>query len=625
MVAVDNQAFSGCSVMTQCVFTESIVSIGNDTYYNCIGLVSLNLPSGLRIIGNRAFSACTSLKTIQFPTGLVQIGESAFSGCSGITTLTLPDGLKILDYSAFSLCTGLTKVVFSKSLSVISMLSFSCCSNLVTIELPEGITQISYGAFGACSGLQTIKFPASLTFIGTGAFGSCSGLKEITLSSGLSVLAENAFYGCSRLTRITNPNSTPIEITNSVFSGVNQPGCSLIVPTGSENAFKTANVWKNFKISGGGYSVSALSSNPMVGCISGLTNKMYSENEVITLTAETIDRSTFINWTENNYEVSTDPVYSFTVKGNRKLIANFENKVSINLPDAGTLNNALQNTLNITSLILSGNIDARDIKHIRDNFPSLLSLNMKGTHMKGYTGKLGTNQSVYSYPENEMPESSFNDPSTGIHSYIQSLVLPEDLDSIGQYAFTDCSALKSIILPANLKSIETWAFYGCTGLDTITLPSGLLYIKESCFAHCDSLTRLTNLSLQPISIGSNVFSNSTLLNCKLIVSDESVLLYKAATVWKNFYQIMGASSFATIKEEENNVLLYPIPVKNLMTIKLNDSTKIISLKIFDLNGKIYWVSDGNAIQIDVSGLPKNTYFLQLSTSKKIIVRKFIKN
>lgn len=623
LVSIESNAFSGCIGLNQCTLSESILSIGNNAFYNCTNLNFIKLPDNLISIEYSAFSGCTGLASISFPADLQKIGSSAFIMCTGLTTLSLPSGLKKMDESAFSLCKGLTRVVFPKSLSVISMLAFSACTNISSLEFPEGITQISYGAFSGCSGLQTLSFPASLNFIGTGAFSGCSGLTEMSLSSGLAVLAENSFLGCTRLKKITNPNSIPIELSSDVFSGVNQGTCSLLVPSGSENAYRNAPVWKYFNISGSGYSVSALSNNPLVGSINGLTNKMFAKNETLTLTAEGIDGAEFINWTENNIVISTDPIYTFTVTGNRKLTANFKREVAVIIPDPGTLKNTIKNALSITSLILTGNIDARDIKQIRDNFPSLLELDLKNSYIKSYSGNEGTNQQISFYPEKEMPEFSFNDPATGLKSHIQFIKLSDDLDSIGRYAFTDCSNLKAITLPEHLKSIETGAFFGCTGLDTITLPAGLKFLKSECFSKCDALKRIINLNPQPISITNDVFTYAIFKSCKLIVPDASVDLYKTADIWKGFFEIAGISSYLK-SIPDVPFLIYPVPAKDIIYIKKNDSIKINSMKIVDLNGKVFWNSNMSVSEINISSFPANNYILEVNTSTKRFVQRFFK-
>jgi hypothetical protein len=96
------------------------------------------------------------------------------------------------------------------------------------------------------------------------------------------------------------------------------------------------------------YDISA-TANPLEGgTIAG--NGIYVENTLCTLTATEETNYDFVNWTENNVEVSTEPTYSFTVSGNRNLVANFvleinvseiDNNIALNIypnPNHGTFN-----------------------------------------------------------------------------------------------------------------------------------------------------------------------------------------------------------------------------------------------------------------------------------------------
>lgn len=69
------------------------------------------------------------------------------------------------------------------------------------------------------------------------------------------------------------------------------------------------------------YTVTVTADPSAGGTVSG--GGSYDYNAPVTLTATAKTGYTFFNWTENNEEVSTDATYSFTVDGNRNLVANF--------------------------------------------------------------------------------------------------------------------------------------------------------------------------------------------------------------------------------------------------------------------------------------------------------------
>jgi hypothetical protein len=75
------------------------------------------------------------------------------------------------------------------------------------------------------------------------------------------------------------------------------------------------------------YTISTTSSPPEGGAVTG--GGSYEGGTVITLEATQNAGYKFVNWTENDTVVSTNPDYSFTVSQSRTLVANFENTVGV--------------------------------------------------------------------------------------------------------------------------------------------------------------------------------------------------------------------------------------------------------------------------------------------------------
>ena len=71
------------------------------------------------------------------------------------------------------------------------------------------------------------------------------------------------------------------------------------------------------------YTITATANPTQGGTISGAGS--YQQGQTCTLTATANTGYTFSNWTENGTQVSTDATYSFTVTGNRNLVAHFTN------------------------------------------------------------------------------------------------------------------------------------------------------------------------------------------------------------------------------------------------------------------------------------------------------------
>ena len=97
---------------------------------------------------------------------------------------------------------------------------------------------------------------------------------------------------------------------------------------------------------------------------------------------------------------------------------------------------------------------------------------------------------------------------------LETIELPNSVDSIGVNAFVLCENLKKITIPTGLRKLSRSTFMSCFNLMKVKFPETLKEIDETCFANCVSLTSLTLTGVE--TIGERAFYNCKVLtNVKL--------------------------------------------------------------------------------------------------------------
>lgn len=332
MAVVDNGAFSGCSNLkgvhisnlvnwcqitfvyssnplrqahelylngervTRLAIPESVTAIGDDAFAGCSGLTDVTIPNSVTNIGMWAFEGCHGLTNIvvepenanyisksgllltkdgstlvqgvngvvEIPSGVTVVGESAFRDLDGLTKVTLPAGIEVIRPSAFYGCDGLTDVVIPASVTDIGEHAFTVCSHLMSIsveagnevyssrngmllnkdgktliqgvngevEIPPGVVTIGEWAFVYYADLTRVVIPASVRNIGAYAFHYCESLTNVVMQGGVTNIGDGAFGECGNLMDVFIPNSVQ-SIGYSAFaycgrlSNVTLPACMV--------------------------------------------------------------------------------------------------------------------------------------------------------------------------------------------------------------------------------------------------------------------------------------------------------------------------------------------------------------------------------------------------------------
>jgi hypothetical protein len=163
---------------------------------------------------------------------------------------------------------------------------------------------------------------------------------------------------------------------------------------------------------------------------------------------------------------------------------------------AGSLSTSLTTTekSTVTNLTLTGVIDSRDFKTMRDLMPLLAVLDLSNVAIAGYTGTDGTEDaSSIIYPANAIPNNAFYSNSSGSgKNSLTSITLPTSITIVGTNAFAYCTSLTGLLsLPSLLTTIGDYAFSECGFTGELVIPSSITYIGESAFSGCDFTGQLT--------------------------------------------------------------------------------------------------------------------------------------
>ena len=209
------------------------------------------------------------------------------------------------------------------SVTAIGKYAFFACNGFTGLNISDAITTIGNSTFNGCVGLTgSLTIPNSVTSIGEYAFSSCCFTGSLTIGSSVINVGDYAFCDCRYFTSMTVFPETPPTLGTNTFQNVPKH-IPVYVPCGTSEAYGTAAVWSSFT-NLQGYNclyISAMANPDEGGFVVG--SGEFEEGSICMLMATANDGYQFVNWTENGEEVSNDATYSFTLTGDRTLVANF--------------------------------------------------------------------------------------------------------------------------------------------------------------------------------------------------------------------------------------------------------------------------------------------------------------
>ncbi len=586
---ISSNAFRDCSSLTNVDIPDKVTTIGEYAFSSCSNLTNVNIPNSVKNIEAHAFSSCSKLTSITIPYSVTSIVGTVFFACTSLTSIIVessnskycdldgvlfnkdlttlikypagkPDDYYIIPESvtsigdyAFSRSSNLKSVKIPNSVKSIGKRAFLFCNGLKSITIPNSITSIEEAAFNGCKNLTYIFIPSSVTSIGEDAFSGCSSLANVSIPSNVTSIGGSAFYICSNLTSFTCEAETPPTCGTSVFYNVDK-SIPLYVPSESIELYRNADIWKDFKNI---QSFPCITASGKCGAEWDSTYVLWSLScdSVLTIsgTGATAEWSSSDNAPWYTYH---DAITSITLSEGITSIGNYAfyvcsnlNSIDCNNPIPAQIGESTFDSNTLSTCVLNVPYSSVSQYQSADYWSLFAKINeAKCILASGTCGADGDNltweftcDSVLTITgAGDMDNwSASNTPWYSNRNAIKHVSLPNELTSIGSYAFRSCTSLTDIVIPDDVTTISKYALSGCSKLTEITIGSGVNSIGNYAFQNCTSLATVYNYATTPLVIsGTSPFSGASLSTCTLYVPEQSIELYQTASVWKDFGTIL---------------------------------------------------------------------------------------
>ena len=518
------QAFKNChNISGSLLFPNEIRNISNESFYSCTGLNgNLNFSSNLLTVGDSAFYNCSNLSgSLTFPITTVGIGDSSFYGCSSFNgNLTLGKNINNIGEFAFENCTGFTgSLLIPSGVASIKNGTFLNCSGFNgTLTLPSKLTSIGESAFENCTGFTgSLLIPSGVTSIGNNAFNNDK-FTSLFLSNNLTTIGNNAFKNCNLMVGTLTLPSKLTSIGESAFENCTGFTGSLLIPSG----------------------VTSIGNKSFYNC-NKLSGKLTIQN------SEVIGQSSFEhcnNITEIKLSDNLTSIESFAFKNCSNV------RGSIEIPSGVTSigEQAFYGVINLSSIVMNTLTPPVAGEGIFDG--SNCDIVIPTGSYNAYT-----NSPVWSgYTERYIEAYGFSDDEVErilVENWdvinVNGVIDPEEAwaitaftNSEGVNVFQNNTLIKvfnEMVQFTGLTRINDYEFSGCVNLNSLKLPNNITSIGDRAFSNCSSLTREMTFSDSIINIGEYSFYNCTMLP-GIIKLPNQLTIIKTST-FENCHNIDG--------------------------------------------------------------------------------------
>jgi hypothetical protein len=197
---------------------------------------------------------------------------------------------------------------------------------------------------------------------------------------------------------------------------------------------------------------------------------------------------------------------------------------------------------------------------------------------------------------------------------LTSINIPNSVTSIGERAFYYCFKSTSLTLGNSITSIGSYAFYHCSALTSVTIPSSVTYIGAYAFYQCSNLASVTCLATTGPQVDSYAFmlNNST----KTLTVPFNATNYTSngnyswgGTTWTKVYHKINQNEEKTLENTFEITAANRRAVINEGVLKIMPGGELINKTDNNVGGVIEVVTPATQGRWNFVGAPFNGYDL----------------
>lgn len=375
------------------------------------------------------------------------------------------------------------------------------------------------------------------------------------------------------------------------------------------------------------YNVTATANPTAGGSVSGTGE--YNHGAPCTVTATANTGYTFSNWTENGNIVSTNASYTFTVEGNRNLVANFSNitytiTVSANPSNSGTATGGGTYNHGQSCTVIATSADGYTFTNWTEN-GSVVSTNANYTFTVTGNRTLVANfeeQEPDTYNINVSPNPNVGGTVAGGGNYTEGEQCTVTAIANAGYTFVEWTE--------NGEQVSTEANYTFTVAGNRTLVAEFQIQSYTISATANPMEGGTVSGAGTYEYGATCTLTAT-ANYEYVfvkwtkdgeeVSTESTFTFTVTATEDYVAHFEGPDA---IEEGTIECQIFPNPFTSKVNIKAEKALKTVS--VYDIYGRLLKeqkVSDME-IELDMSGLSNGAYLLKLDYGDSSSVHRIVK-